>query len=128
MVRQWAGDFRFNVVLAKHIERLKAQGVCYAEIMIASSADVHPDGMKQVRALREWAKRCEAGEIQVEFLVCIGRNRTPEEAEARAGVILSLYQYVFADAARSCRLGFQSAQALDGASNWPRRPLPCARA
>ncbi len=81
----------FHVVLARHIERLKAQGVRYAEIMIASSLVAGPNGVDKVSALRTWADRCEAGEIQVEFLVGIGRNRTPEEVEARADIILPLH-------------------------------------
>jgi adenosine deaminase len=81
-------------ILGEYIERLKAQQVHYAEIMIAAG-ELPPDSgeaVEKVRAFRDWANRQEAGEIQIEFLVAIGRHRTPEAAEKLAGSILALHQ------------------------------------
>jgi adenosine deaminase len=81
-------------ILGEHIERLKAQGVRYAEVMIAAG-ELPSDGgeaVEKVRAFRDWVNRQEAGEIQIEFLVAIGRHRTPEAAEKLAGSILALHQ------------------------------------
>jgi adenosine deaminase len=84
----------FCPILGRHIERLKAQKVRYAEIMIAAG-ELPPDSgeaVESVRALRDWVSRQEAGDIQIEFLVAIGRNRTPEAVEKLAGSVLALHQ------------------------------------
>ncbi len=80
--------------LGKHIERLKAQGVRYAEVMIAAGELPSDSGeaVEEVRAFRDWVNRQEAGEIQIEFLVAIGRHRTPEAAGKLAGCILALHK------------------------------------
>ncbi len=81
-------------ILGKHIERLKAQQVRYAEVMIAAG-ELPPDSgeaVESVRAFRDWVNRQAAGDIQIEFLVAIGRHRTPEAAQKLAGCILALRQ------------------------------------
>src|SRR5512136_1886425 len=67
-------------ILDRHIARLKAQRVRYAEVMIAASfiPQDKVETVEKVRALREWANRQESGELQIEFLVGLGRNKPPE--------------------------------------------------
>ena len=81
-------------ILGGHIERLKAHKVQYAEVMIAAG-ELPPDSaeaVEKVGAFRGWVNRQEAGDIQIEFLVAIGRHRTPEAAEKLAGCILALHE------------------------------------
>ena len=84
----------FYPILGKHIERLKAQKVLYAEIMIAVSEIPHDstEAVEKVQAFRGWANQQEAGEVQIEFLVGIGRQRSPEIVEELAEPILALHK------------------------------------
>jgi len=84
----------FYPILANHIDRLKAQRVRYVELMTAAG-NVARDpiqAVEQFSALRAWVDQQERGEIQVEFLICIGRNKLPEDFEERAWRILPLYE------------------------------------
>ena len=88
-----ASPVNFYPILERYISGLKAQQVRYAEIMVAlgmlpedSSAAV-----EQMTALREWMNRLEEGVIQVEFLITLGRNRTPEAQAEREERVLALH-------------------------------------
>ena len=89
------GDLgHFLPVLVHHIERLKAQNVVYAEIMIASG-ELDKDPVKAVagvQAFRDEIDRHEKGDIQVEFLVATGRNKPPERMAELEKLFLTLYQ------------------------------------
>jgi adenosine deaminase len=81
-------------ILSRHIERLKAQRVLYSEVMIPSS-DVPQDkaeALDKFSALREWVNRRESDDFQLEFLIAIGRNRSPDVVAERAERILPLYE------------------------------------
>jgi adenosine deaminase len=84
----------FYPILGKHIERLKAQEVLYAEIMIATGELPRDsaEAVEKVRAFRGWVNQQEAGDIQIEFLVAIGRQRSPEIVEKLAECILALHE------------------------------------
>ena len=86
--------FNFCPILGRHIERLKAQRVLYAEVMIAASyiPQDKVQAVEKVRAFRDWVSQQESGDIQIEFLIACGRNRSPEVMEERAEKILLLYE------------------------------------
>jgi adenosine deaminase len=70
-------------VLEHHLERLVAQNVVYAEIMLGTS-ELPPDDGRLVEAFREFREfvtGLEAGRIQVEFLVAVRRNVSLERLE-----------------------------------------------
>ncbi len=84
----------FYPILHRHIERLRAQRVLYSEVMIAMG-DLPGDigrAVEKVTAFREWVNQQEAGDIQIEFLVAIGRQRSPEAVVQLAERILALYE------------------------------------
>lgn len=84
----------FYPILSRYIERLKAQGVCYSEVMIAAR-EIPQDKVKaveKVRAFRDWVNQDECGDIQVEFLVIFSRSRSPEEVDELAERISMLYE------------------------------------
>jgi adenosine deaminase len=84
----------FYPILAIHMERLKAQRVVYAEVMLASG-ELPRDpaqAVEEISAFREWADRQEDGRIQVEFLVAFGRNGPPEAVARLEDRILALHQ------------------------------------
>lgn len=84
----------YKQILAIHVERLKAQGVFYAEMMIASG-ELPLDSAAALDALgafRRWTDDLEAGDIQIEFLVAWGRNRPPERAEQIATRNIALHE------------------------------------
>jgi adenosine deaminase len=83
----------FRPILGRYIERLKAQRVLYSEVMIAAShlPQDKVEAVEKVRAFREWVNRQESGDIQIEFLICCGRNRPLETMEERAERILLLH-------------------------------------
>lgn len=94
-IKPLEGDLdTFRPLLALHIERLKAENVIYAEIMIAGSEIPHDKAelVGRMRAFREWVTEKENDEIQVEFLVAFGRNRTLERVNEIADRILMLYE------------------------------------
>jgi adenosine deaminase len=81
-------------ILDRHIERLKAQSVRYSEVMIAAStlAQDQAEAIDQLKNLREWTHRKESGDIQIEFLVGLGRNRPPDVMAERAERVIALYE------------------------------------
>jgi len=84
----------FYPILGRHIERLKAQNVRYAEIMIVTG-DLPRDSaaaVTEVTALREWVTAQEAGEVQIEFLVALARQKSPEAIAHLAERVLALYE------------------------------------
>ncbi len=84
----------FSPILGRHIARLKAQRVVYAEVMIAAGelpGDVG-EAVEAVTALRDWVTRQEGEDIQVEFLVAFGRHKPPAEVERLAERILALHR------------------------------------
>ncbi len=72
----------FYPILARYIERLKTQKVHYSEVMIAAGELPRDsvEAVEKVAAFRNWVNQQETGEIQLEFLIAIGRNRSPAEA------------------------------------------------
>lgn len=84
-------------ILAIHLERLKAQNVVYTEIMIPMSNIPRDKGelISKVKEFRNWANQLsplENKEIQVEFILVFGRNKTPEAVEELSDRILRLYE------------------------------------
>ena len=86
-------QFRFyRHVARRHVERLKAQNVVYAELFVAAlPADVG-QALDELAALREAIDACEGGAIQVELVGCWGRNRGVERAEAVATRNIRLFE------------------------------------
>ncbi|MFQ6115616.1 MAG: adenosine deaminase [bacterium] len=84
----------FYPILSRHIERLKAQSVQYSEVMVAAGElPIEPyQAVEKVQAFREWVNQQEAGNIQIEFLVAIGRNKSLEVMEQIAERALALYE------------------------------------
>ncbi len=94
VIRPLMGDVaNFLPVLEKHINHLKAQRVVYAEIMIASGGLSRDSSraVEQVRAVREITNQLEGGEIQIEFLIGFGRNRSAEDMELVGKRALALH-------------------------------------
>ena len=83
----------FYPVIQRYVEQLKAQQVRYFEVMIASGelpADP-AEAVDAMHAFRAWVDQCEAGTIQVEFLLAFRRNRPVEQVEVIAETILALH-------------------------------------
>lgn len=81
-------------IIQRYIEQLKAQNVRYFEVMVPSGK-VPSDPAEAVavmQGLREWVNQCEAGQIQVEFLLGFRRNRSVEDVESIAVTILALFE------------------------------------
>jgi adenosine deaminase len=84
------GDIdNFRIGSARHIARLRAQRVVYAEMMIGSSEIPGDGGMMidKLQAFRAFVDACEEGETQVEFLVTLNRKKPPafiDEVATRA--------------------------------------------
>ena len=84
----------FYPILGRHIKRLKAQRVLYTEVMIAAGElpGDRVEAVEKVRAFRKWVNQQENGEIQMEFLIAIGRNRSAEGVGELAENILALHR------------------------------------
>jgi adenosine deaminase len=63
-------------IVEKHVERLVAQGVDYAELMVGSSE--LPRDPEEMAQFRQWLNGIEAGRIQIELLLAVNRTRPPE--------------------------------------------------
>jgi aminodeoxyfutalosine deaminase len=84
----------YALVIQNYIEQLKAQNVRYFEVMIASG-EIAPDpveAVEKMQAFRESVNQCEAGQIQVEFLVVLNRQHPPEKFEERAARVRALHE------------------------------------
>jgi adenosine deaminase len=84
----------FAPILERYIARLRAQGVVYAEVMIAAG-DLPLDtgaALAAVEALRRRVTTWEDGAIQVEFLVGLGRSKPLSVMESRAARALALHR------------------------------------
>jgi adenosine deaminase len=83
-------------IAEQHVQRLKAQNVRYAEWMLPAGKFGLRQGVQQALehtlALRECVDAQENGQIQVEFNLCVGRNRPPEDFERLVPALLALYQ------------------------------------
>jgi len=91
--RQLAGRFDvYGQVARLHVERLKAQHVVYAELMVASIAHDVGRAMEQMAALRETVNACGGGQIQVELLNGWRRNRDMESTERIATRNIRLFE------------------------------------
>ncbi len=89
------GDLlNFYPILGRYIQRLKADGVRYSEVMVSAGETSRDPGraVQELRALREWVKRQEAGEIQVEFLIAIGRNKPPKVVDEIGDRVLKMHE------------------------------------
>ena len=84
----------FYPIFTRHIERLKTQRVVYTEIMIGAGElpSDPPETVDKLCAFREWVNTQESGEIQIEFLIALGRQRPPEDVEELAEFILALHK------------------------------------
>jgi adenosine deaminase len=81
-------------ILGRHIQRLKSQNVSYSEIII-TSGDIPCDSERavdEVAMFRKWTNSQENAGIQIEFLVGLARNRSPEEIDHLADRIIELYE------------------------------------
>lgn len=84
----------FYPIIAQYIAELKAQRVHYFEVMVANGeipADP-AEALDTLAAFREWVNDCEAGEIQVEFLVALNRQNPAEWLQALESKILTLFE------------------------------------
>jgi adenosine deaminase len=88
------GDLmRFVPVLTQHIDNLKSQNVVYSEIMVAAGEipeDIS-EALEKMRVLREVTNSLEQGQIQIEFLIAFGRNKSLERVNIIADRIIALY-------------------------------------
>ncbi len=85
----------YRPILAVHVERLRAQNVVYAEIMIGSSEILRcerPAMFDRFRGFRDYADSLERGDVQVEFVAGWNRRRRPDgEVDEIAQRILMLH-------------------------------------
>ena len=84
----------FYPILGQYVERLKAQNVRYAEIMLPSGGlpQDTAEAVEEVRAFREWLNQQEAGRTQVELLVVFGRDAFPDKVAKLAERLVALYE------------------------------------
>ncbi len=84
----------FYPILGRYIERLRAQNVRYSEIMIASGELARDQGeaIEKVRAFREWVNQQEGKDLQVEFLLTFGRNKSAEHIAGLTDKFLALHK------------------------------------
>jgi len=89
------GDIdNFRIVIARHIERLRAQRVVYTEISIGSSEIPADPGemIDKLQAFRAFVDEQEHGETQVELLVTLNRKKPPAFVDAVAGRAIALHR------------------------------------
>jgi adenosine deaminase len=85
---------KFYPIMKRHVERLKKQKVVYAEIMI-SAGEVPQEitgALKEIKMFRELVNQWEADDIQIEFLIALGRNKPPGSVEKLADCIIALHE------------------------------------
>ena len=92
-LRPTAGRFDLYQHVARlHVERLKAQGVVYAELFVAALSLDAAEAIDQVAALRAAVDAHEDGSIQVEFLNAWRRNRDLETLDRIAARNTQLFE------------------------------------
>ncbi len=84
----------FIPILERHIERLKAQNVVYAEIFVGGSEIPKDDDdfLKNIETTRNVLRTMEDRRIQIELVYQFGRNRAPEQIEASSDWIIKAHQ------------------------------------
>jgi adenosine deaminase len=87
------GSFEgYMPMLEIHVERLVAQGVVYAELIVGSSeVPDGPDALDRMRAFRSWLDEREAGRIQMEIVLAVSRVRDVEEVRGVIDRRLALF-------------------------------------
>jgi adenosine deaminase len=86
---------RLLPILAAHTDRLVAQRVSYAELMVSGLLDPYGDegaAIERFQRVEETVARRGQGAIRVELLAAIGRGR-PERVERQASRILALARH-----------------------------------
>ena len=89
------GDIdNFRIVIARHIERLRAQRVVYAEISIGSSEIPADPGemIDKLQAFRAFVDEQERGETQLELLVTLNRKKPAAFVDAIAERAIALHR------------------------------------
>ena len=87
----------FKPILERHIERLKAQNVVYAEIFVGGSEIPKDDDdfLKNIEDITGILRTMEDRKIQIELVYQFGRNRAPEQIEALSDWIVKAYKEDF---------------------------------
>ena len=84
----------FKPILERHVERLKAQNVVYAEIYVGA-IELPPDDtdfLKNLEATRRYLGGLEERRIQIELVYQFGRNRRPERLYHLSDWIIRAYR------------------------------------
>jgi adenosine deaminase len=81
---------RFGGILERHVRRLAAQRVVYAEIFVSGLLGETEDHGALVEIFRGLARRAAHPEIQVELVCCVGRG-APARLERQVSKILALH-------------------------------------
>ncbi len=88
------GDLdRYRPILSEHLERLIAQNVVYTELMVGGS-EIPVDtaeALDKLYQFHQWVDAEAGGRVQVEFLACFGRNKSPEWLESLVPRNVRLY-------------------------------------
>ena len=95
---KYAGNLNFlPPILENHIISLRNQGAVYVEIMVSKSEMSKDYGVMtaEFEELRHKTGLLENNEIQVEFIICLGRNKSPEFLAEQAERVLYLYNKGF---------------------------------
>lgn len=81
-------------ILERHFRRLKRESVVYSEIMITGGQlpDDPRASVEKVAALRRWADEHEEQNFQVEFLLAVGRQKTPQRFAQLADRTIALFE------------------------------------
>ena len=81
----------FLPILRAHVDRLRAQNVCYAEIY-TSMPRGDDDPVAPMRAVVDGVREREHGQTQVEFLAQISRSGSPEQVAAKVERGITLHE------------------------------------
>jgi len=95
---KYAGNLKiFFPIMENHITSLRNQGACYVEIMVSKSEMAKDYGVitAEFEELRHKTGLLENNQIQVEFIICLGRNKSPEILAEQAERVLYLYKKGF---------------------------------
>ena len=89
------GNLRyFYPIIAQYIAELKAQNVRYFELMVAHGELPRDPGevVPAIQAFREWVDEQAGDDIQVEFLVALGRNKALDFWSIMADKVMALHE------------------------------------